>query len=143
MTLAGEKRAIPSSESASRRMSNTGQRDTPAEMKIRRRLHGMELRYRVDFPVLKGLRRRADIVFTKVRVAVFVDGCFWHGCPEHGTWPKSNAGFWRDKIETNGRRDRDTDERLAAAGWKVIRVWEHEDPDETAERIARIVRDSQ
>ena len=143
MILAGEKRAIPSSESASRRMSNTGQRDTPAEMKIRRRRHGMELRYRVDFPVLKGLRRRADIVFTKARVAVFVDGCFWHGCPEHGTWPKSNADFWRDKIETNRRRDRDTDERLAAAGWKVIRVWEHEDPDEAAERIARRVRNSQ
>ena len=132
---------ISTSESVSRRMANTGQRDTPAEMKIRRRLHGMGLRYRVDIPVLKGLRRRPDIVFNKARVAVFVDGCFWHGCPEHGTWPKRNAAFWRGKIETNRSRDRDTNERLAAAGWKVIRVWEHEDPDEAAERIASVVRD--
>lgn len=132
-----------SSKSASRRMANTGQRDTSAEMKIRRRLHRMGLRYRVDFPVLNRPRRRADIAFTRARVAVFVDGCFWHGCPEHGTWPKSNADFWREKIETNRRRDQDTDERLAAAGWKVIRVWEHEDPDEAAERIATAVREEE
>lgn len=123
-------------------MENTGQRDTPAEMEIRRRLHRMGLRYRVDFPVLKGLRRRADVVFTKARVAVFVDGCFWHGCPEHGSWPKSNAEFWRNKIETNRRRDQDTNECLKKAGWRVIRVWEHEDPDEAAERIAKMVRES-
>jgi len=141
--MAGKKGPTPSSESASRRMANTGQRDTPAEMKIRRRLHRMGLRYRVDFPVLDRPRRRADIAFTRARVTVFVDGCFWHGCPEHGTWPKSNADFWRDKIETNRRRDRDTDERLAAAGWKVIRVWEHEDPDEAAERIAVAVREEE
>ena len=141
MNAAAKKEPIPSSKSVSHRMSNTGQRDTPAEMKIRRRLHAMGLRYRVDIPVLKRLRRRPDIVFTKARVAVFVDGCFWHGCPEHGTWPKRNAEFWRDKIETNRRRDRDTNERLEAAGWKVIRVWEHEDPEEAAERIASAVRE--
>ena len=101
----------------------------------------MGLRYRVDYPVLNRPRRRADIAFTKARVAVFVDGCFWHGCPIHGTWPKSNAEFWRDKIETNRRRDRDTNERLESAGWKVIRVWEHEDPEEAAKRIASAVRE--
>lgn len=131
---------IPSSELASRRMRLTGQRDTSAEMRIRRRLHGMGFRYRVDFPVLKRPRRRADLAFTRVQVAVFVDGCFWHGCPEHGTWPKSNVEFWREKIETNRRRDLDTNERLKAAGWEVVRVWEHEDPDEVVERIAELVR---
>jgi len=75
-----------------------------------------------------------------VQVAVFVDGCFWHGCPEHGTWPKSNIEFWREKIETNRRRDLDTNERLKAAGWEVVRVWEHENPDAAAERIAGLVR---
>jgi len=124
-------------------MAATGQKDTPAELAIRRRLYALGLRYRVDYPVIGRPRRRGDIVFPRLKIAVFVDGCFWHGCPEHGTWPKSNADFWRDKIETNRRRDRDTDERLAAAGWKVIRVWEHEDPDEAAERIALAVREGE
>jgi DNA mismatch endonuclease, patch repair protein len=73
-------------------------------------------------------------------VAVFVDGCFWHGCPEHATWPRSNAAFWREKIETNCRRDRDTDARLQEYGWMAIRVWEHEDPEEVAARIEQAVR---
>jgi len=131
---------IPSSELASRRMAMTGQRDTSAEIKIRRLLHGMGLRYRVDFPVLEKPRRRADLAFTRVEVAVFVDGCFWHGCPEHGTWPKANADFWREKIETNIERDLDTNKRLDAKGWKVIRVWEHEDPEKAANQIANVVR---
>jgi len=75
-----------------------------------------------------------------VRVAVFVDGCFWHGCPKHATWPKTNAVWWRNKIEGNQRRDADTDARLAAAGWLSVRVWAHEKPAEAAERIAGIVR---
>lgn len=120
-------------------MSNTGQRDTSAEIPIRRRLHAMGLRYRVDYPVLHSPRRRADIAFTRAKVAVFIDGCFWHGCPEHGTWPKRNAEFWREKIETNKQRDRDTNERLAALGWDVLRIWEHESPDDAAERIYRVV----
>jgi len=88
-----------------------------------------------------GVRRRADLVFGPARVAVFVDGCFWHGCPVHATWPKNNAEFWREKIETNRLRDQDTDRRLTAAGWEVVRVWEHEDLDEVANRLERIVRD--
>ena len=136
-------RPIPSSKAASKRMAATGQRDTPPEMELRRRLHAMGFRYRVDYPVLLKPRRRADMAFTKARVAVFVDGCFWHGCPEHGTWPKSNARFWREKIETNCRRDLDTNERLKLAGWKVIRVWEHEDPEKAAMRVARAVRSFQ
>jgi DNA mismatch endonuclease (patch repair protein) len=72
------------------------------------------------------MRRTADIVFPSVGLAIFLDGCFWHGCPFHASWPKVNAAWWREKIETNRRRDRDTDQRLADEGWTVIRVWEHE-----------------
>jgi DNA mismatch endonuclease (patch repair protein) len=86
------------------------------------------------------MRRRADLVFPSARVAVFVDGCFWHGCPEHATWPKQNAGWWRDKIEANRRRDRDTDARLREVGWQPVRVWEHEPVEEAARRIIEVFR---
>ena len=82
------------------------------------------------------MRRRADIVFGPAKVAVYVDGCFWHSCPEHGTIPKNNRKWWIEKLEANVRRDRDTDRRLAEAGWLAIRVWEHEDMAEAAARIA-------
>lgn len=121
-------------------MQATRRRDTPAELALRRELHARGFRYRVDYPPLENIRRRADIVFTRAKVAVFCDGCWWHGCPEHRTWPKANAEWWREKIDANQRRDRDTDTRLAAAGWIVVRVWEHEDPVEAAERIAATVR---
>lgn len=127
----------PSSEAASRRMAATGQRDTPAEMEIRKRLFARGLRYRVHYPVLAGSRRRGDIVFPRLGVVIFVDGCFWHGCPLHGTWPKVNADFWREKIEANRARDADTNRRLQENGWLVMRVWEHELPDEVVERIIR------
>jgi DNA mismatch endonuclease (patch repair protein) len=107
-------------------MKRQRQRDTAPELALRSRLHRQGLRFRVNHP-LPGLRRRGDIVFPGARVAVFVDGCFWHGCPEHGTWPKRNAEWWRAKIEANRERDRDTDARLAEAGWLAVRVWEHED----------------
>jgi DNA mismatch endonuclease (patch repair protein) len=124
-------------------MQNTPRRDTPAELALRRELHRRGLRYRVDHQPLPRLRRRADIVFTRRRVAVFCDGCYWHGCPEHGTWPTANAEWWRQKIEANKRRDRDTDARLAEAGWIVIRVWEHEDPDDAAARIVEALSRAQ
>lgn len=120
-------------------MSRTGARDTAPELALRRALHASGLRYRVQRQLLSGVRRRADVVFGPAKVAVFVDGCFWHGCPEHATWPKHNRDFWREKIESNRRRDHDTDARLAAAGWLVIRVWQHEDPLLAAERIAATV----
>lgn len=81
------------------------------------------------------------MVFGPARVAVFVDGCYWHGCPEHATWPRSNADFWRKKITRNQERDRDTDLKLTNAGWMPIRVWEHEDPVEAAQRITAVVRE--
>ncbi len=120
-------------------MVRTGRRDTKPEVELRRALHARGLRFRVDRPVLRGVRRRADIVFGPAHVAVFVDGCFWHGCPVHATWPQKNADFWREKIETNRLRDRDTDRRLQEAGWKVIRIWEHEHIDQAADRVADAV----
>ena len=129
----------PSSEVASRRMKSVGHRETAAELKIRRLVHAKGLRYRINYPVLQKPRRTADMAFTTVHVAVLVDGCFWHGCPKHGTSSKSNAKFWREKIEANKTRDIDTNERLKAAGWKVIRFWEHEDPEQAADKIAQAV----
>lgn len=98
-------------------------------MAVRRRLHAAGLRYRVDFKPERSLPRRADIVFTRRRVAVFIDGCFWHGCREHRTLPKVNQHFWREKIAANVSRDIDTTQRLEAAGWTVLRFWEHDEPD--------------
>lgn len=116
-------------------------RDTAPELAVRRLLHAAGLRYRVDAAPLKGLRRRADLVFGPAKVAVFVDGCFWHGCPEHGArTPTANPAYWSDKIRRNKERDTDTDARLEAAGWHVIRVWEHEPSVATAERVAAAVR---
>lgn len=121
-------------------MSRQSTRDTSPEMLIRRRLHALGLRYRVDRGPIAGLRRRADIVFPARRVAVFVDGCFWHRCPEHATYPQANATWWETKLARNVERDEDTNRLLSEAGWTVVRVWEHENPDEAAERIAEIVR---
>ncbi len=128
-----------SSPDALRRMRSTRQRDTAAELALRRLLHGAGLRFRVDRPVLSGVRRRADIVFARAKVAVFVDGCFWHCCPKHRTFPKANAAWWADKLETNRRRDLDTNRRLRRAGWHVERVWEHERPLSAAARVAAVV----
>ena len=132
-------RVIPSSHEASRRMARVPQKGTKAELGLRRILHSRGLRYRLHVTVLTKPRRVADIVFSSAHVAIFVDGCFWHGCPEHASWPKSNANFWREKIEANRVRDADTDQRLSALGWKTVRVWEHEDPSDAASRIAELV----
>lgn len=109
-------------------------------MALRRALHAGGLRYRVHRRPVPAVRREADIVFVGAKVAVFVDGCFWHGCPTHATWPKKNAEFWREKIEGNRRRDEDTDTRLADAGWLAIRVWEHEAIDVAAHRVNEAVQ---
>jgi len=119
-------------------MKQQRRRDTRPELAIRSALHRARLRFRVDYP-LPGLRRRGDIVFPRKRLVVFIDGCFWHGCPEHGTWPRENAAWWRTKLEANMARDRDTDARLAKTGWVVVRVWEHEEPHRAASRIASAV----
>lgn len=117
-------------------------RDTGPELAVRRALHAMGLRYRVDHPLPFDRRRRADIAFTRAKVAVFIDGCFWHGCPEHRTTPRTNSRFWSEKLERNRARDLDTTERLAAAGWVVMRFWEHEDPRRVALQVGRAVSGS-
>gem|GEM_PF-932800 len=143
LTFAGpSSRSISSSSGeASRRMAAVRRSDTSAELRLRRELHARGLRYRVDVPVLPDRRRRADIVFRTQRVVVFVDGCFWHGCPQHASWPAKNAEFWRQKIEANRRRDTDTNARLEGVGWRVVRIWEHDDPSRAADRIEALIRD--
>jgi DNA mismatch endonuclease (patch repair protein) len=84
-------------------------------------------------------RRTIDIAFPRARVAVFVDGCFWHRCPEHATWPKNNADWWRTKLEANARRDLETSDHLRACGWQVIRVWEHDDAEQSASLVLAAV----
>ena len=120
------------------RMKRQRRRDTAPEQALRSELWRRGLRYRVDVAVFG--RRRVDIVFSRPRVAVFVDGCFWHGCPRHATSPKSNGAWWRDKLDKNVERDRTSDYELGAAGWRVLRVWEHEDPKEAADRIEAAIR---
>lgn len=123
-----------------RKMQWQATRDTMPELAVRRLLHGAGLRYRVDSRPLKSLPRRADIVFGPSKVAVFIDGCFWHGCPTHGARrPGVNAKYWGEKIAKNQARDEDTDARLEEAGWVVVRVWEHEPAEEVADLIRRTV----
>ncbi len=114
--------------------------DTAPELSVRRLVHRSGLRYRVDYQPTPDLRRKADLVFTKARVAVFIDGCYWHGCPEHFSMPKTNRSYWMTKIEGNRRRDADTDQRLRSADWTVLRFWEHDDPAAVAARIIEVVR---
>lgn len=122
--VAGE-RPTASSEQVHRRMRLQRRRDTGLEIAYRRALFSYGLRYRVDHR-LAPLRRRADIAFTRWRVAVFLDGCFWHACPLHATLPKTNRNWWRDKLQSNASRDRDTETLLVSQGWRVVRLWEHE-----------------
>lgn len=123
------------------RMQAQRERDTVPEMALRRILHRLGLRYRLGLNVIPGTRRTTDITFRPAMVAVFVDGCFWHGCTKHrGQPPATNRQFWLDKIHSNVVRDRDTDRRLQQAGWTVVRVWEHDDMNLAARRIEALVR---
>jgi len=128
-----------SSETVRRQMQANKSRDTKPELALRSRIHQMGLRYRVGARPVPGIRRTADIVFTRVRVAVFLDGCYWHGCPEHYRPARRNEQFWREKIEGNRVRDAETDRLLREAGWTVVRVWEHEEIDAAAERVRTVV----
>jgi DNA mismatch endonuclease (patch repair protein) len=135
-------RPRPSSPEVSAQLSRVRRRDTAPEVRLRSLLHRLGLRFRVDHPISGLARRRVDIVFAGARVVVFVDGCFWHGCPEHWVQPKANAAWWREKIAANRRRDAETNAALERLGWKVIRVWEHESPAAAAERIHAAVTGS-
>jgi DNA mismatch endonuclease (patch repair protein) len=121
-------------------MRTVRRRDTAAELAVRSAVHRRGLRFRIDVSPLPGLRSRADLVFPTHRVAVFVDGCFWHSCPSHATSPRANEGWWKEKLKQNRLRDRRVDAQLEEAGWRVIRVWEHEDPEEAADRIEGLIR---
>jgi len=115
-------------------------RDTTPERRLRSALHKLGLRYRVNLRPLPGVRRTADVVFPGPRIAVFVDGCYWHGCPEHYRPARANQQFWHAKIDGNKARDAETDRLLLAAGWVSIRVWEHETPQLAADRVVAAVR---
>lgn len=115
-------------------------RDTAPELAIRRACHSRGLRYRIHTRPVSSLRRQADMTFRKARVAVFIDGCYWHGCPIHFVEPKANASFWKDKIEKNRQRDAETNSELEKHGWIVLRFWEHEDPELCAGTIEQVVR---
>jgi DNA mismatch endonuclease (patch repair protein) len=116
-------------------------RDTRPELAVRSAVHARGLRYRVAIRPVHGVRRTADLVFTRARVAVFLDGCFWHGCPEHFHMPATNPGYWGPKIAANSARDDETDRLLAAEGWAVLRFWEHAVAVEAATQIEDLVRE--
>lgn len=121
------RKPFASSEPFRDRMSRQRREGTAPEVALRQALHALGLRYRLHQAPLPGLRRKADIVFRPARVAVFVDGCFWHGCPDHGRRRHEvNNWYWPAKIDRNRRRDLDTDHKLTSAGWLVVRVWEHD-----------------
>jgi len=127
----------PTSSEVSKRMRRNPRRDTRPEVALRSELHRRGLRFRKDHPIRTPDRvARADIAFTRARLAVFVDGCFWHACPIHGNEPQANTDYWHPKLEGNVLRDRAVNEALSKEGWRVLRVWEHENPIEAAGRIA-------
>lgn len=125
----------PTDAATSARMSRQRRAHTAPELALRRELHRRGLRYFVDRAPIRGQRRRADVVFPRRRIAVYVDGCFWHRCPDHATDPKNNAAWWAEKLAGNVARDRATDTALREAGWQVVRIWEHEDPVRAADRV--------
>lgn len=133
----------PLDADVSRRMRANSRRDTRPELAVRSLLHGAGLRFFVDRPLrLAGRTVRPDIVFPRARVAIFVDGCFWHACPEHGTRPQHNKRYWTPKLRRNVERDRAVDAALVAEGWRVERHWEHEEPAAVAESVRRALESS-
>lgn len=121
-------------------MRGNRRRDTGPELRLRSALHARGFRFRIDHPIEAGERRvRPDIVFTRQRVAVFVDGCFWHACPQHGTQPRTHAPYWAQKLARNVARDRRVDADLESSGWRVVRVWEHEAPEAAAGTVAAVL----
>lgn len=129
-----------SSEAVRRSMRGNRSRDTKPEMAVRRLVHGAGLRYRVASKPEVGVRNTADMVFSGPKVAVFIDGCFWHSCPLHGVRPKSNNGYWDVKLDATRARDARVTALLKKRGWRVLRFWEHENPEKVAQKIINVVR---
>ncbi len=121
-------------------MQGNRKRDTAPELSLRRALHALGLRYRVAARPIQDRPWTADLVFPRARIAVFVDGCYWHGCPAHYSTPRTNSGYWRSKIERNRVRDRRVDAELQAAGWTPLRIWEHEATEEAVTLVVATVR---
>ncbi|MGH2946706.1 MAG: very short patch repair endonuclease [Solirubrobacteraceae bacterium] len=135
----------PKSTSAGvrRSMQSNRRSGTNPERGLRSALHAAGWRFRIDLPIeTPDGRVRPDIVFTRLKLAVFVDGCFWHGCPEHGVSPKSNESYWGPKLRRNAQRDRRDAERLEAAGWTVLRIWEHEPTEDALRAVVRVLSDA-
>ena len=126
---------IASSQRVANVMRGNRSRDTAPELSVRRLLHARGRRFRVNLRPVASLRRTADIVFTRHRIAVFIDGCYWHGCPEHHTTPKTNTAYWSAKVQGNRDRDVRVGALLADTGWTVLRFWEHQDPAAVAAAI--------
>lgn len=124
-----------SSSAVSRRMARTRGKDNPRERELRSALHRQGLRFRIHYAAIPGTKRSIDIAFPKWRLAVFCDGCFWHGCPIHATTPKANREWWENKIAANKARDLDTDSRLTNDGWTVLRIWEHVSVDDATSLV--------
>ncbi|MGI8797169.1 MAG: very short patch repair endonuclease [Acidimicrobiia bacterium] len=121
-------------------MRGNRRRDTKPEVRLRSRLHAGGYRFRVDYRIAAPQRTvRVDIAFPRHRLAVFVDGCFWHSCPDHGTAPRTNADYWNEKLARNSRRDQAIDAALLADGWEVLRVWEHDPPDDAAAHVTDVL----
>src|SRR5580658_4658242 len=132
---------LPSSAGRSANMKANRRVDTKPELALRRALHGRGYRYRKDYrlDLADGVRVRPDIVFTARRVAVFVDGCFWHCCPDHGSKPAPNTWYWEPKLRRNVERDRTADAALGQAGWIVVRLWEHESLDAAVDAVVAVL----
>jgi DNA mismatch endonuclease (patch repair protein) len=133
----GRHKPAPLNAAVSAQMQRMPRSSSGPEMLIRRELHSRGLRFRVNHPRLPG---RPDIAFTAARIAVFIDGCFWHSCPDHSVLPKNNRDWWRSKLERNVERDREKDALLEKLGWSVLHLWEHEEPLEAADAIERLWR---
>ena len=129
-----------SSPTVRKRMQSTPQADNPLERQIRSALHRRGIRFRTHYRLRNLPRRSIDIALVAKKIAVFVDGCFWHGCPRHGTTPKANRVWWVQKIDANKCRDAETNKILRKLGWKVLRIWEHERVETAAERVLRAQR---
>jgi DNA mismatch endonuclease (patch repair protein) len=121
-------------------MRRNPRRDTGPELAVRSELHRRGLRFRKDLPLrVPGRVVRPDVAFTRARLAVFIDGCFWHRCPQHGNVPRANGDYWRPKLERNVARDRAVDAALCEAGWRVLRAWEHESPAVVVDRVLTVL----
>jgi DNA mismatch endonuclease (patch repair protein) len=132
---------VASSQAISRKFSRQRSYDTTPELALRRALHRRGLRYRVHLRPVSSLRRTADILFLRARVAVEVRGCFWHACPLHRTIPNANHQWWAEKLARNQRRDDETEDTWRAGGWEVVIVWEHDNLDDAADKIVALIRE--